>query len=186
MSFQTWLETVFSAPASGTAVTNTTTETIVFPNVTIPANYLTPGRRLRLRAFGTWATTAATPTLVFKVRWGGVAGTLITQTAAITTVTSTTSAMWDLEVILSTRAVGTTGSILGWGVFRAYAGVAGTIASATGEALVTPFGSAGILAPAAVTIDTTADTALALTVTWGTANAANTITGLDYSIESMN
>jgi hypothetical protein len=52
MSRQTWQEAVSWAVASGTAIAASTTETILFPNVTIPANYMADGRLLRLRAFG--------------------------------------------------------------------------------------------------------------------------------------
>src|ERR1051326_2351080 len=83
MSRQYWSETVNWAVASGTAVANTTTETILFPNVTIPANYLQDGRCLRLRAFGAYGTTA-TPTLTFSLRWGGVSGTVISKSTAVT------------------------------------------------------------------------------------------------------
>jgi len=42
MSRQFWQEALWWAVTDGTAVANTTTETIVFPNVTVPANYSTP------------------------------------------------------------------------------------------------------------------------------------------------
>ena len=72
MSRQHWSESIFWATADGTAVANTTTETIVFPNTTIPANYMQDGRVLRLRAFGKLSTTG-TPTITFAIRWGVVA-----------------------------------------------------------------------------------------------------------------
>ncbi len=47
-------------------------------------------------------------------------------------------------------------------------------------------GSTGGTTPVAVTVDLTADTALSLTATWGTSNAANSIQGLQYTIEALN
>jgi len=47
-------------------------------------------------------------------------------------------------------------------------------------------GSTGGTTPVAVTADLTADTALSLTATWGTQNAANSIQGLNYTLEAMN
>jgi hypothetical protein len=47
-------------------------------------------------------------------------------------------------------------------------------------------GSTGGTTPVAVTCDLTADTALSFTATWGTANAANSIQGLQYTIEALN
>lgn len=184
MSRQFWSETVAWATASGTSVNSANVETILFPNVTLPANFMQDGRALRLRAQGQWTTTASTPTLIFSVRWGGVSGTVLCKTAACTTVASTTAAMWDLDIIIQTRSNGSSGTVMAIGTARVFAGVAGTIASTTGEGLVTPMGSAGVLAPAAVTVDLTADTALSLTVTPST--TAATIIGLNYTIEVLN
>ena len=184
MSRQFWNETLTWATSSGTSVTSANVETILFPNVTIPANYLQDGRCLRIRAIGQWTTTASTPTLIFSLRWGGVSGTLLCKTAAITTVASTTAALWDLDIIVQTRSNGSSGTLMANGVCRAFAGVAGTIASATGEALVTPMSNGGVITPAVATVDLTADTALSLTVTPST--TAATLIGLNYTIEAIN
>lgn len=184
MSRQFWNECLAWATADGASVNSANVETILFPNVIVPANFMQDGRCLRLRALGKWTTTGSTPTLIFGVRWGGVAGTLLCKTAAITTVASTTAAMWDLDVLIQTRANGSSGSLMANGVCRAFAGVAGTIASATGEALVTPLTNGGVITPAAVTVDLTTDTALSLTVTPST--TAATLVGLNYTIEALN
>jgi hypothetical protein len=184
MSRQFWNETLTWATASGTAVANTTTETILFPNVTIPSNFLQDGRTLRLRAIGQYSTTA-TPTIIFTLRWGGVAGTVLCKTAACTLPTIT-AGVWDLDILISTRSNGSSGTLMVNGTARVFAGVAGTVASATGEGLVTPMTAGGVLTPAAVTVDLTADTALSLTATWSAASASNTTTGLNYVIEALN
>jgi hypothetical protein len=59
---------------------------------------------------------------------------------------------------------------MGNGVARLFAAVAGTVASATGEGLVTPIMNGGVVTPAAATLDLTADTALAITATWSAAS----------------
>lgn len=186
MSRQFWGETLFWATASGTAVTNTTTETILFPNVTVPANYMQDGRCLRLRAIGQYSTGTGPPTLIFTVRWGGVAGTVLCKTAACTTVASVTAALWDLDIVLQTRSNGSSGTVMANGVCRLFAAVAGTVASATGEGLVTPMSNGGVTTPAAATVDLTADTALSLTATWSASSTSHTITGLNYTGESLN
>jgi hypothetical protein len=186
MSRQYFHETLAWATTDGTAVANTVTETIIFPNVNIPANYMNDGRRLKLRAIGKWSTGTPVPSLIFTVRWGGVAGTVLAKTAAITLVVSTTNAMWDLDVELQTRSNGATGSIMANGVARVFAGVAPTVAATTGSAAVTPLSAGGVLTPAAVTVDLTADTALALTATWSAAVSGHTLTGLNYALESPN
>jgi hypothetical protein len=76
-SRQYWCETLAWATADGTGVTNTTTETIVYSNITIPANYMQDGRVFNLRVIGKWSSGTGPPTLIFGVRWGGVAGTLL-------------------------------------------------------------------------------------------------------------
>ena len=186
MSRQTWNETLQTIVSSGTPVTNTTTETIVAPNVTIPANYMADGRLLRLRVIGQWSSGTGPPTLIFGVRWGGVAGTLLCKTAACTLVASVTAAMWDLEVLLQTRTNGASGTIMANGIARVFAGVAGTVASATGEGLVTPMTNGGVITPAAVTVDLTADTALSVTATWSASSTSHTLTALHYVLDSPN
>lgn len=185
MSRQFWMELITWATADATAVANTTTETILFPNVTIPANYMQDGRCLRITAFGKYSTTG-TPTMIFGLRWGGVAGTLLTKTAAITTPSGVTNATWELDIFIQTRANGATGKLIANGTCTVFAGVAPTVASATGNAAVTPLTNGGTITPAEVTVDLTADTALALTLTWSAASASNTATGMQYELESRN
>jgi len=184
MSRQFWMEQIAWATASGATVSTAAVETILMPNVTIPANYMQDGRCLRLKAFGQWTTTASTPTHIFAFRWGGVAGTMLCKTAAITTVASITAAGWDVDVEIVTRSNGSGGTLMANGSCRMYAGVATTIASATGNAATTPMMSGGTITPAVATCDLTADTALALTGIGST--TALTLIGLQYTIESKN
>lgn len=177
MSRQFWSEGIFWATADGTAVANTTTETIIFPNTTIPANYMQDGRVLRLRAFGKLSTTV-TPTITFAVRWGGVAGTLLATTEAITTASGAANTAWSMEIIIQTRSNGATGSLLVMGV----ATVNLTASTSTAGA----FGVSGFDAPAPVTVDLTAETALSITADWSAASASNTLTGLILLGESLN
>ena len=177
MSRQFWSEALFWATANGTAVANTTTETIIFPDVTIPANYMADGRVLRLRAFGKLSTTA-TPTIIFAIRWGGVAGTLLATTEAITCASGAANTAWALEAIIQTRSNGATGSLFVMGEIQ----VNLTASTVTAGA----FGVSGFDAPAAVTADLTTDKALSLTADWSAASASNTLTGHLYVGESMN
>lgn len=178
MSRQFWSESLFWATADGTAIANSTTETIVFPNVTIPANYMQDGRALRLRAFGKLSTTG-TPTITFAVRWGGVAGTLLATTEAITNGSGVTNVNWELEIYIQTRANGATGTLLVFGSAQVH--------TAAGTVVANTFSVSGYDAPAQVTsLDLTADTALSLTATWSAASASNTLTGMLYTGESLN
>lgn len=192
MSRQFWSETLTWATSSATAVANTTTETVLFPNVTIPANFMQDGRCLRLRFFGAYGTTA-TPTLIFSVRWGGVSGTVLAKQAANVTTSGTgggasMTAMLEGEILIQTRSNGSSGTLMTNGSTILYTSTLLTAGTVTNYGQPAPIasGSTGGTTPVAVTADLTADTALSLTVTWGTANAANSIQGLNYSIESLN
>lgn len=184
LSKQTWMEMIAWSTADGSSVSTAAVETILMPNITIPAGYMNDSRALRIRVFGKWTTTGSTPTQVFAMRWGGVAGTLLCKTAAITTVASTTAAGWDLDVIVQSRLNGSSGKLIANGTCRMFAGVATTIASATGNAAVTPMMNGGTLTPAEVTCDLTADTAFSVTGNGST--TALTIVGMQYQIESEN
>lgn len=172
-----WSENLAWATADGTAIANTTTETIIFPNVTIPANYMQDGRVLRIRAFGKLSTTG-TPTITFAIRWGGVAGTLLATSEAITCASGAANTMWSLEAFIQVRSNGSTGTLLVCGDVT----VNLTASTNTSGA----FGASGFDAPAAVTVDLTADTALSLTADWSAGSASNTLTGMVYNIESLN
>jgi hypothetical protein len=192
MSRQFWEETLAWATASGTAIASSTTETILFPNVTIPANFLQDGRVLRLRAFGAYGTTA-TPTLIFALRWGGVAGTVLAKSGAIVTTSAvgggaSMTAPWSLELIIQVRSNGSSGSLMTNGDVILYTSTVGTAGTVTNYGMPQPIasGSTGGTTPVAVTVDLTADTALSLTALWGTNNSANSIQGLQYTIEAMN
>lgn len=188
MSRQFWEETLAWATANGTAVANTATETILFPNVTIPANFMQDGRALKLTAYGQWSNTVTiASTLTFRIRWGGVAGTVICASpAVITPATATTAAIWQLEAIIQTRSNGSTGTVFTMGTVSLFEDAAATFGTVGNYGVVQGMGSAGVASPAAVTVDLTADTALSLTVQWDETGAANTITGHIYTIEAIN
>lgn len=188
MSRQFWEELIWWATADGVAVANTAAETILFPDITIPGNYMADGRAIRLTARGRWSNVVtAVPTLTFAIRWGGVAGTILAQSSAIVTpATATTNAIWTLVAHLQTRLNGSSGSIFCMGEVTMGTGVAPTFGTVTNYGVVTPFGSAGAAIPAVVVVNLTVDTALSLTSKWSAANAANTTQGHQYFGESMN
>lgn len=187
MSRQFWEETLWWATSSGTAVANTTTETILFPDVTVPANYMQDGRALLLHARGQHSTLGSgTVSLVFSLRWGGVSGTLLCKTPTITQVISLTAAYWDLEIEMQTRSNGASGTLMCNGIARVFGATAPTVGSATGAPAIAPITNGGQITPAAATVNLTADSGLSLTVTHGAASASNTVTGLQYSGMSLN
>lgn len=192
MSRQFWQETLFWATASGTAHANSTTETILFPNVTIPANYMQDGRALHVVAHGAYGTTA-TPTLIIKLRWGGVSGTVIAATGAITTTSgvgggASMLAGWVLDAYIQTRSNGSAGTLMTNGVLYTFTDTPLTAGTVTnyGQPSFLASGSTGGDTPVAVTADLTSDTALSLTADWSAADAANSIQGLQYYGKSLN
>lgn len=184
MSRQFWSEMIWWSTADGTAVTANGTETIIFPNVTIPANYMQDGRVLSVYAWGRFSTTTGPPTLRIRTRWGGVAGTLLSDSGTVTTIASVTSAVFEVFNQITTRANGSSGSLFAIGRLVMFGAVAATVGSATGAPAIAPMGSAGITVPAAVTVDLTADTAYSLTATWS--SASNSLTGHNYYGRSEN
>lgn len=192
MSRQFWSEALAWATANGTAVANSTTETIVFPNITIPGNYMQDGRVLRLSAWGQYGTTA-TPTLTFSLRWNGVAGTVFSKTGAAVTTSGTGSgatmtALWRLSALVQTRSNGSTGTLFADGEVVLWTSTVPTAGTVTnyGMSYAMASGLTGGITPVASTLDLTADTPLSLTVTWGTANSANSVQGNMYVVESLN
>lgn len=190
MSRQFWSECLAWATADGTAVNTTVTETVLFPNITIPANYLQDGRSLRLTALGKYGTASATPgvNFIWSVRWGGTSGVLICKSGGLITPTTTalSNGMWDLMAMLQTRSNGSSGTIMGNGVVHLHDTTAQTMRSATNVGAFGPMCNGGQATPAVATCDLTADTALSLTITMSASSASNTMTGLNYTLEALN
>lgn len=185
MSRQFWSELIAWATADGAAVANSTTETIAFPNITIPGNYLADGRVIELISQGRLSTTG-TPTMRFRLRWGGVAGTVIWDSGTITCGSGVTAALWETAIRIQTRLNGSAGTVKAIGPATIGAALAPTVGSATGAAATGIFGSGGDDTPADVVVDLTASTDLALTVLWSAASASNTLTGHNHFLWSHN
>lgn len=177
MSRQSWQELIGWATSDGAAVANTATETVIYPDITLPGGYQNDGRVLRLTVFGKLSTTG-TPTMTFALRWGGVAGTLLATSEAITNGSGVTNVSWGVQLTLQVRSNGSSGSILAVG--------AAEIHTAAGTLVRGLMGVSGYDAPAPVTVDLSTDQALSITAKWGTANASNTLTGLLWLLESLN
>lgn len=194
MPRQYWEETLAWATADGTAVANSTTEAIVFPNITVPGGFMQDSRVVKATAYGRYSNViTAVPTITFKLRWGGIAGTVICMSPAIKcSPTAVTNAPWMLEALIQTRSNGSSGTVFAMGNVSLTVGTAPSIQTVGGTtSLVDPgmvalLSSTGTTAPAAVTVDLTVDTALTLSAVWSAANAANTLTGHMYTLEALN
>jgi hypothetical protein len=163
MGANNWVETLDSITTDGTQISNTVSETIVCPDFSIPAYYMVPGRTLRILAYGVMSNVVTTPgTLTMRVRWGGVAGTVLLASAAQNLdTTARTNSAWMMEAWVACRTAGASGTFMSGGIFM------GNVLSSTASNLLPALlGSAGnplASANAAVTVDTT--TAKLLSVT---------------------
>jgi hypothetical protein len=105
----------------------------------------------------------------------------LAQTSAFNlNTTAQTDIMFRITIEIVVRVNGSSGSLLAMG-----------LADLAFKSVIQPefMGSAGGSSgntPAAVTVDLTADTALALTAKFSVANAGNTITGMNYLLEALN
>lgn len=153
-----------AAYASATALTDVSPT----PNITLPANFLEIGMTIWWTAWGRFSTTS-TPTLLLGLYYGGVAGTAICATAAVTTPSAVTNQTWRFEGEARVRSIGSSGTIIGTGVVENISTVATNMAPAT--------------APATATIDTTAAKALTIGAQWGTNSASNTLTCHHFAVE---
>jgi hypothetical protein len=173
---QFW-ESVLNAPAvgPGVALANSLTLTDISPapQLVIPANYLYPGQRLRLEAYGIYSSTSAA-TLILGAYWGGVAGTALAVTAANAVAAAGASYPWQLRLNMRVITTGSSGTVwcAGW------TKVGSTLALMTEYAL-----PATQTQP--ITISSVTANALTVGAQWGTAAAGDTITCEDCIIEAL-
>lgn len=171
-----WVETLDSIVADGTQISNTVSETIICPDFSIPAYYMVPGRTLRVLAYGVMSNVITTPgTLTMRVRWGGVAGTVLLASAAQgLDTTARTNSAWMLEAWIACRTAGSTGTFMSGGIMM------GNVLSSTAANLLPALlGSAGAplaSANAAVTVDTTTAKLLSVTAQFSVATSPTNLT----------
>jgi len=150
-------------------VANSTTETTVIGtgegSLTFQKNSMAVGKTYKVTVKGFYSNTG-TPTLTAKVKAGS---TVLLSSGAITTTTGASNRGFSLDAILTVYSLGASGTIQGQGE-------------------VVELGSAhtAMVATSAVTVDTTANQALNVTVQWGTASASNTITITNVVVEELN
>lgn len=180
------VSTYESIIADGTQISNSTTETITTPDFNIPAYYMFPGRTLRIWNFGVMSNVVTTPgTLTMRLRWGGVAGTILLASAAQgLDTTARTNSLWASLMYVTCRTAGSSGTFMSSGIMW------GNVLSSTAANLLPALlGSAG--APlasgnAAVTVDTTAVKALSTTATFSVATSPTNLTCQSRVIEVLN
>jgi hypothetical protein len=178
MGYQNWATPVPPFGTSdGAALANSTTLTDISsaPQITLPANLMQPGTEFEIKAYGNFSTTG-TPTLALGVYYGGIAGTAMAASSAITTGSGAASWPWFIHYNFVCRTIGTAGTINGQGML--FFGTSLTAFSPR------PFPET--LAARTATINTTIAAAITIGAQWGTASASNTITCNDISVVQVN
>ena len=179
MSKQGWVENLVSPVVDAAQISNTTAETIMIPDVAIPASYFYGGRTVRVRLMGKMSNVVTTPgTLTLRVRWGGVGGTVLVASAALTlNTTAQTNAQIIIEFNITCRVEGNPGKLIvsGWDCLGLSAATQGRVdlIPASGQAEV---GS----------LDLNSATSLSFTAQFSVATNPTNLTIQQVTFESLN
>lgn len=164
--------------ADGAQILNTTVETIIAPDYTFAANdpLLYQGAVFNVRCWFDVSNVVTTPgTLTLRIRWGGVAGTVLATTGAVTlSSTARTSFSGSLAADIVWRSVGSAGTAFCMGLVTLNDVPVG--ADSAPQSLYT-MGSAGANVPAVVSaLDTTTSKALSVTGQFSVSTATTQLT----------
>lgn len=135
-----------------------------------------PGRKLNIRAFGK-ITTAATPgNLTWDIYFGTGAdanGTIIASSAAVALTANQTNLSWFLDLDITCRSIGATGSLMctGYYIFN--------------EGVIAAHGLIPASAAAAVAVDTTGSSIVSIQ-TKRSGSTAETMTIQEMTVKSVN
>ena len=166
---------IFAGTTDAVAV-NTVAETTMMPSgfgsLTLAANFWTVGKTVRIKMAGKAMAAAGGGTLRVRPKVGAV---VMLDSAAVTVPTGVTGVPWEIEVTLTCRTTGATGTIQATGRF-------GLSSAATGAAMSFNLFPASAVA----TVDTTASAALGCTALWDTNTASRTITTQNCVVEVLN
>jgi len=184
VSLQGWSETLITAQVDGTALNTSATATSILPaaaKFTLPANWCAIGKTLRFIAQGRISTTASSPTITFDIRFGAV---IVFNGAAVATVSASgqTNKTWQLEALLTCRAIGasTSANLMGIGKLTSSAVVGSTGGNANTAMLPDS-------APAVGTgFDSTTSQQVDLFATWSASSASNSVQLHNFALESLN
>ena len=159
---QTLVGTIFTQTADQT-IADTTTETTLFGTgvgtLTLPANFWTVGKTIRIEIHGDLAD-AGNPTVDIHAYYGT---TKIIDSSPIALSGLAGVEEWECEVVITCRSIGASGTVqtvIDW-----------EYETSVGSSAIERLDVEGVLQ----TIDTTASGVLDVTFQWGAAAAANTI-----------
>lgn len=164
--------------ADGAQILNSTSETIICPDFQFTANdpRIYPGAQFNIKCYFEVSNVVTTPgTLTMRVRWGGVAGTLLATTAAVAlSATARTSYTGSLDCDLVWRTIGAAGSCFAMG--EVHLNDVPTGADSAPQSIYT-MTSAGANVPAVVSsLATTSAQALSVTAQFSVSTATTQLT----------
>lgn len=154
---------------AGNTIASTNAETAFTSSYTIPANSMNAGDVYYVRCAGVYSNTL-TPTLDLKFKFGS---TVMLDSTAITTVVNQTNSGWESEAYFIVNTIGASGAVEAQG----YAELASSL---TGVQYI------DLANTSAVTIDTTANQAITVTIQWSASSSSNTITLRQFTVEKLN
>jgi hypothetical protein len=168
--------TLWTSTTTPTVAATVTETTILGPgsgSLTLPANYLTVGKMLRLTVRGLYSTPAlAVGNILVNLKVGSVTIASATATALLV---SATNAGWEGTALITCRSAGSSGTLIVMGAMTY--GVGPNLA-----ALTLPINNGASTSA----VDTTSAQTVNCTVTWSNNTAGNSISALVASLEGLN
>lgn len=179
-----WMGELASADTDGPVLANTVTQGSIIPSdcqITLPAGFNHKGSKFYVTAAGRISNIVTTPgTLLFQLLFG--AAGIWSPAAFNLNTTVKTNVSWWLEAMFSCRTVGngTTATMMGQGTFSSEA----VVGAAAGVPIT-------LMLPATAPVvgsgfDSTAAQKVDLQAKFSIANAGNSLTLHQYSLESRN
>lgn len=159
-------------------VTSTTATSVIGTGVgslTLPANFWTVGKQIRIKGNGRYTVAASLSQVTITIKIGTT-----TIASVVTTALSVASTNYgfDFETTITCRTTGTTGTLVAMGNVNYNAMLSGTTLSRLFDDL-NPTGTTA-------TINTTQSAAIDITVAWGGVGVGKSLTISSATIESIN
>jgi len=163
------IETALFSQTNSVTVANIATENTLLGTgagtITLPANFFTIGKTIRIRMMGSYRTNGA---VALRMR-SYLGATLIGDTAAVS-YTVAAIRYFELEAVYTCRTVGVAGTVMGQIVFE-------------GNTSATAQQKTASINTVATTINTTISQVLNITALWAAASPQNTITSTNVLVE---
>jgi len=185
---QGFFEILASDIADGTQILNSTAEAIITPDYTFAANdpHIYSGAYFKIECEFDVSNVVTTPgTLTFRIRWGGVAGTLLAATAAIAlSATARSNYTGSLQATLCWRSIGAAGSAYCMG--KVFLNDVPVAADSAPQSIYT-MTAGGANVPAVVSsLSTVAASALSVTAQFSVGTATTQLTNHLRTLASIN